>query len=111
MKNLKKIFVLAISFLTFSFSVAAQEEESIEAVFTEFDGTNYNFAYTDIDGEEMHVVFNNIDSSVENIYDLTGDDFKGQLFLITYKEETQTEESDGETLEFTESTIIDLQKQ
>jgi hypothetical protein len=91
MKTLLITFLALISFIN------VENQEDIKNITATFDGfENGIYTFSDTDNEIYY--FNRIDASVNEKYDLTGLDFVGDKFNISYKIELEEVNDDESTI-------------
>jgi len=72
-----------------------QDTKTVKAIFDDYeDGTYY---FTDSSDEDESYTFEKIEEDVTKSFDLTDKKYKGQTFNITYKVETEIDESEDES--------------
>ncbi|WP_340063626.1 hypothetical protein [Ascidiimonas aurantiaca] len=117
MKKFKKVLVLTMTILFACNTIAAQDNEQIDAdtittITATYDGFitgSYSFLFLNDDGEEESIFFDYASDSVLEMFDLQSKKFEGKKFEVTYKETIVVEEDeDGEEIEYTKTTIISL---
>jgi hypothetical protein len=105
------VFVIAIG-STFSFTTSpnTQTKITVTAVYDGLEDYGYNFIVTK-NGVENTLTFQEIDETILKTYDLTGKEFIGKSFKVTYSINTETmvDEFDNEE-EIETLTIVSLEK-
>lgn len=89
---MKTLFVLLVALSSMT-TLMSQETETVKATFNEYADGIYHF--TDKDSYSME--FEYVEQDVLAQFDLSGEAFKGKLFIVTYQADSE-EDQDGEAI-------------
>jgi len=91
---MKTLHVILIALATFTNGFINQDTETVNATFDNYeDGTYY---FTDNNDESEFYTFEKIEDDVLKSYDLTDKKYEGKTFNVTYRIETEIDDSDDE---------------
>ena len=94
------LFVLLIT-LTSLTTMMSQETETVKATFNEYADGIYHFT----DKDDYSMEFEYVEQGVLAQFNLSGEQFKGKLFIVTFQADIE-EDQDGE--EIAVNTIVSL---
>lgn len=89
---MKATLFFLIAFLSFGFGLEAQETTTVVATFDSYQDGTYYFSVED----REPYGFETIQEQASLKYDLTGSEFLGKKFKVTYIIEIETDEEDEE---------------
>lgn len=115
MERVKKVWGLTMVALFTCYITGAQENGEISgepltitATYDGFTSDSYSFTFINDEGDEESIFFDYATDEVLEEFDLNSEEWEGQKFEVIYQETTETEEEEGEELEYTKTAIISL---
>ena len=89
---MKKLMILLFTMASFAFVNQQEEKLTIKATFDGFEEGIYYFT----DEEDNSFYFESVSKEAIEKYNLLKEEFLGEMFKVTYKIETKTDEYDEE---------------